>query len=275
MKLFAPNSLEEACDMLRTSDAPPVPVAGGTDFMLSMHSAAHGSILDISAIDELRAIQWAEDALLLGSLVTFWDVINDSRIAETFPLLIQSAREVGAIQIQTRGTWGGNVMNASPAADGVMALMVYDAQLIFHSTSGESTHLLCDFYTGYKRYSRQPHELLTAIRIPYDEYAYEYFMKVAQRRALAISKVGIAAVRSVRSGLRIVANSMAPIVRRCPTIECLFESHGNIQSPSDILPAVDADLDPIDDIRSTAEYRRNTLCRILYHERENIRGGLL
>jgi CO/xanthine dehydrogenase FAD-binding subunit len=122
---------------------------------------------------------------------------------------------------------------------------------------------LAEFYTGYKRMRRAPDELVVAIRIPRRSYALQRFFKVGPRRAQAIAKIGLAVTRS-SAGWRVVAASMAPTIRRCPSLERLLEDGADIRSPDDLLPALIQDVSPIDDIRSTAVYRQRVMARVLF-----------
>ena len=171
---------------------------------------------------------------------------------------------MGAIQIQARGTWAGNIVNASPAADGVPVLMAYDATVVLHSAEGAEQVPLSEFYRGYKDMRRRPDQLVTAIRMPRRKYTFQAFEKVGARRAQAITKVGVAVTCS-GEGWRVVANSVAPTVRRCAAIEALFESGAALAAPDDLLPAIRKDVSPIDDMRSTARYRETVLARVLFH----------
>jgi CO/xanthine dehydrogenase FAD-binding subunit len=264
VKLLVPNSLDQALAMLAEHDA--VPMAGGTDLLVHwpQHLAAHDrTYVDLSAIETLRRHRLGDDALILGGATTYWDIIEDAAVGDAFPLLARAARQVGAIQIQTRGTWAGNIVNASPAADGVPVLMAYDARLELVSTAGTELVSLADFYLDYKQMRRGKDQLIRAIRLPRRDYTIERFEKVGARNAQAITKVGFAVTRST-AGWRVVANSVAPTVCRCPAIEALLESQTAILSPDDLLPALDQDVTPIDDLRSTAAYRRRVLARVLY-----------
>ena len=268
MPVLLPDSLDTACQMLADySDA--IPMAGGTDLMVHWPQRLDDhqrTFVDLSGLDELRCIQWTDDELMLGGLTTYWDVIQEPRISAELPLLVDAARTVGAIQIQARGTWAGNIVNASPAADGVPVLMAYDATVVLHSAKGAEQVPLSDFYLGYKDMRRRPDQLVTAVRMPRREYTFQAFEKVGPRRAQAITKVGVAVTRS-SEGWRVVANSVAPTVRRCAAIEELFESGAALTSPDDLLPAIRKDVSPIDDIRSTARYRETVLARVLFHLR--------
>lgn len=264
MKVLLPDALDQALEMLAAHEA--VPMAGGTDLMVHwpQHLDAHArTYVDLSRIDALRGHRLRDDALVLGGATTYWDVIEDAAVCEAFPLLARAARQVGAIQIQTRGTWAGNIVNASPAADGVPVLMAYDARLEMVSKSGTEIIPLADFYRGYKQMRRTGDQLIRAIRLPRRAYTIEHFEKVGARNAQAITKVGFALTRS-EAGWRVVANSVAPTVCRCPAVEALLTSQTTVVDPDDLLPPLDQDIAPIDDLRSTAAYRRRVLARVLY-----------
>jgi CO/xanthine dehydrogenase FAD-binding subunit len=180
-----------------------------------------------------------------------------------FPLLVQAARVVGAMQIQTRGTWAGNIANGSPAADGVPVLMAYDAVVVLQARAGRVEVPLDQYFTGYKQSVRRPDQLIVALRIPRRPRRRQWFYKVGARSAQAISKVGVAAVQDAR-GWRIVANSVAPYVCRCPALERELDAGRTFASPDEIRQVLAADIAPIDDIRSTARYRAAVLSRLLY-----------
>ena len=265
MTVYFPRDLDEALD-LRGNHPEATPIAGGTD--LGVHwpqrmARDRGDWLDLSGVSELRNHTWTDVALVIGAGTTYWDVIRNPKIAAAFPLLVRAARLVGAVQIQARGTWGGNVVNASPAADGVPVLMAYDAVVELRSRVGSSLVPLSEFYLGYKQMRLGPDELVTGIHIPLRTYDFEWFEKVGSRSAQAITKVGVAVTRQAAEW-RVVANSVAPTVCRCPAVESLLAEERPVSSPSDMAPVLAADVSPIDDVRSTAGYRAEVLARILY-----------
>ncbi len=273
MKIACPGSLPEALTML-SAEPSAIPLAGGTDIMVNWPqrlSAHEATYLDLSGVMELRSIRWTDDALILGAMTTYWDVIDDGQVAAAFPMLVDAARQVGAVQIQSRGTWAGNIVNASPAADGVPVLMAYDAMVVLESTAGRAEVPLAEFYLGYKELRRQPDQLITEIRIPRRSYSFHRFEKVGPRQALAITKVGVAVTRD-GEGWRVVANSVAPTVCRCPAIERRL-SAGGLTGPDDLLGSIRDDVSPIDDIRSTARYREAVLARLIYHVVRDEEGG--
>lgn len=266
MKVLSPQSLDEACALL-ARDPAPRPIAGATDILVHWPDnlkAKAETYLDISALSGLRHITLEDDTLTLGALTTYWDVIQCQTCRDDFPMLIDAARQVGSVQIQSRGTWAGNIVNASPAADGVPVLMAYDATVVLRSKSGEQEVRLDEFYSGYKQMQRRPDQLITAIRIPRRSYDTQIFEKVGPRRAQAISKVGLAITHSAE-GWRVVAAAVAPMILRCKSVEALLESGVPVRSPDDLAHAIDQDVAPIDDIRSTREYRERVLARLIYH----------
>jgi len=273
VNVLLPASLPEALNQL-ASDATAVPMAGGTDLLVHwpVRLEAHErTYVDLSRLDSLKPLRWTEDELTLGGLTTYWDVILDARARAELPLLVDAARQVGAIQIQARGTWAGNIVNASPAADGVPVLMAYDAVVVLESRSGREEVPLDRFYAGYKQMKRRTDQLVVGIRIPRRRYTYQVFEKIGARRAQAIAKVGLAVTCS-GAGWRVVAASVAPTIRRCPAVERLLEAGIPIASPEALLPAIAQDVAPIDDIRSSADYRTRVMARVLYHDLRDFWG---
>lgn len=253
--------------MLSHADTPLMPVAGGTDLLVSWHHQVKDdwNLLDLSNLRaELQPLHLTNDSLELGALTTYWDVMSSPSVAGAFPLLAQAARQVGAIQIQTRGTWAGNIANGSPAADGVPVMMAYSATVVLESADGVTEVPLEHYYTGYKQSVRQPDQLIRAIRLPRRIRKAEWFHKVGARSAQAISKLGVAAVHD-DDGWRVVANSVAPTVRRCRALESALDGGATFSTPDEIRRLLDIDIAPIDDLRSTAHYRANVLSRLLYH----------
>jgi CO/xanthine dehydrogenase FAD-binding subunit len=265
MDVLLPRSFAEACERL-AEDPARVPIAGGTDLLVGWpqrHEARAKTYLDLWKLAELRPLRWTGDALALGATTTYWDVLCDPDVAREFPLLGHAARQVGAVQIQTRGTWAGNVANASPAADGVAVLMAYDAEVELASCAGSERVALADLYLGYRQMRRRPDQLIRALHLPRRPRRVEIFEKVGGRAAQAIAKLGVAVTRSA-AGWRVVASSMAPTVRRCPGLEALLASEAPVPSADALLPTIRADLAPIDDLRASARYRGRVLARVLH-----------
>lgn len=267
MRVYTPATLNEALELLAAAERPLTPIAGGTDLLVAWHQQTKDglALLDLSRLGaELQPLRLTGQHLELGALTSFWDVMRLPEVSAAFPLLAQAASEVGAIQIQARGTWAGNIGNGSPAADGVVALMAYDARVVLGSIEGQTEVPLDQYYTGYKQTVRQANQLITAIRVPRRQRQHEWFHKVGARCAQAISKVGVAIVKDDH-GWRVVANSVAPMVCRCHTLESALDAGRTFASPREIQSVLDADIAPIDDLRSTAKYRAAVLSRLLYY----------
>ena len=278
MQVLSPSTLAEALEMLAAAEHPLTPVAGGTDLLVCWHQQPKDDLhlLDLSRLRDLQPLRLTDEYLELGALTTYWQVIASREVSRAFPLLAQAARQVGAIQIQTRGTWAGNIANGSPAADGVLVLMAYDATVVLQSRDGITEVPLDRYYTGYKQSVSRPDQLITAIRIPRRERELEWFHKVGARRAQAIAKVGVAVVRDAQSfrsagppspasGWRIVANSVAPVVCRCRDLENALATGPSFRSPEEVRHVLRNDISPIDDLRSTGCYRATVLSRLLYY----------
>jgi CO/xanthine dehydrogenase FAD-binding subunit len=227
------------------------------------------SFLNLQELPELKPIRQDGDYVTLGAMTTYRDVRAGS-VARQFPLLALAARELGALAIQSRATWAGNIANASPAADGVPALMAYDAEIELRSKSGRRTVRLSDFYHGYKQMVRRADELITAIRLPMPQSGWrEYFQKVGSRRFQAISKTLLAG--RIRFGpdqtvddVRLVFASVAPTTLRATQTESLLRGH--ILTPELIeaaAAAIQDEIHPIDDIRSTEAYRRRVTSNLI------------
>lgn len=266
MKVFRPASLDEALELMATANGALTPIAGGTDLLVSWHHHPKDDLrwLDLSRLRELEPFRLTDDALELGALTTYWQIIESREATRAFPLLAEAARLVGAIQIQSRGTWGGNIGNGSPAADGVPVMMAYDATVVLQSRDGATEVPLDRYYTGYKETVRRPDQLITAIRMPRRPRQVEWFEKVAARSAQAIAKLGVAVVRDAE-GWRVAANSVAPFVCRCRTLERALNDGRSFATPDEIRRTLEPDISPITDVRSTAEYRARVLSRILYY----------
>lgn len=277
-----PRSMEDLLDRLASSPMPRL-IAGGTDVMVRLEAGNQADgldFLDLTALaPELRYHQMDDDFLEIGALGTFRDTRQHREIVAAFPLLELSACTIGATQIQTRGTWAGNIANGSPAADGVAALLAYDAELVLLSKSGHRTTPLHGFFSGYKKMDLLPGEFIAAIRLPRAAPdRFHEFWKVGTRRAQAITKVGLTLNWRADRTWRIVGTSLAPFVTRYEVLETLFGELSDQPEHLDrdqraaemsmavraaIAVAVDAEVKPIDDIRSTATYRRRVVLNLL------------
>jgi CO/xanthine dehydrogenase FAD-binding subunit len=229
--------------------------------LLEAGKLSHRDYLNLLSLQELRQIEVEKTHVTIGALATYTDVQKHAVLAEEFPMLCQAASETGGLAIQNRGTIGGNIMNASPAADSPPALLAYDAELELSSTNGVRWAAYNGFHTGYKQMGIRDDELLTRIRLPRSpEPLFHYYRKVGTRRAQAISKVCFAGILRLNGkqidDVRIALGSVAPIPLRCTNTENVLRG----QTINDALSQaavknLSAEVAPIDDIRSTKNYR--------------------
>jgi CO/xanthine dehydrogenase FAD-binding subunit len=262
-ELQAPRDLSDVLERMTREPAVWKPFAGGTDLMVLLEAGKlpHRRFLSIWKLAELRGIEETPTYVTLGALTTYTDLRRNEVLAREFPLLCRAAAETGSVATQNRGTLGGNIVNASPAADSPPALLVYDAEIELVSARGVRWLPYHDFHTGYKQMQLASDELLRAVRLPRRVKKWrQYFRKVGTRQAQAISKVCFAGAALVEKGairdVRIALGSVAPIVLRpVKTEDALC---GGSVTPAVIAAAKEMlaqEIVPIDDIRSTARYR--------------------
>jgi CO/xanthine dehydrogenase FAD-binding subunit len=270
--LIQPTSLTEALQAL-ASDPTYTPIAGGTEIMVALSAGRlpQKHLLSIFHIRELRFITSTPTEITIGSGTTFTDIRRSAAIATDFPLLAQAASWTGSIANQNRGTLGGNIVNASPAADSPPALLAYEAILTLISAAGTRTIPYADFHLGYKKTALRPGELLQSIHVQRRFTNYRsYIRKVGTRNAQAISKVAIAALALLDDhthqikDIRIGGASLRETPTRCTTVEQILLN--NTITPKVIAAARAAlatEARPIDDIRSTAKYRAAVAANLL------------
>jgi CO/xanthine dehydrogenase FAD-binding subunit len=254
------------------SDDPTLtPIAGCTDVLVGLHFGTLDKrrFLDLWGLDELRGIRLVQDkpkglsprartggdkpsglSVRIGALATFTDIIKSPLVQRRVPMLVAASREVGGAQVQNRGTLGGNIGNASPAGDTLPVLAAADARIVLRSVNGERVVPFNAFYTGYRTSVRHPSELITAIEIPPVD-GRQWWRKVGTRRAQAISKVMMAGVRG--PVVRVAIGSVAPTVLQATAASRVLSNGGSI---ADAQAALRSEIAPIDDIRSTGDYRR-------------------
>ena len=271
--LTAPATLTEALTLLASGSH--TPIAGGTELMVAFNTGrlTQKSLLSINHLPELRFIRITPGAIAIGSGTTFTDIRRNPTIAEDLPLLIQSASWTGSIANQNRATLGGNICNASPAADTPPALLCYDATVTLISTQGQRTIPYADFHLGYKRTALRPDELLHTITIPRTFSAHQHFIrKVGTRNAQAISKTALAAVALINNNsikeIRLAAASLADRPLRLQATEAALLNRS--LTPANFAgtlrharAALATESHPIDDIRSTAAYRAAVAANLL------------
>lgn len=263
-ELVVPRTMGEALALLADEPGAWRPFAGGTDLMVLLEAGllAHRRFFSVWGLGELRGIEVGDDAVTLGALTTYTDVRRSEVIRREFPMLVAAARETGGLAIQNRGTVGGNICNASPAADTPPALLAYGAEVELVSRVGARWVAYDEFHTGYRQTVMRPDELLARVRLPRPaEGARHFYRKVGTRRAQAISKVCFAALLTPGEGgrvggARLAFGSVAPTVVRARRAEAALD--GRATDEDAVRRALDQlarDIAPIDDLRSTARYR--------------------
>lgn len=270
--LVSPTSLAAAYRLL--AEAPHRPIAGGTDVLVQLSGRLGPPperLIDLWRLDELRGINLEGDALIFGALTTYTEIRRSAVCRDLLPALAEAAATVGAVQIQNRGTLGGNVANASPAGDMLPILLATDATIVVGSNRGERAIPAASFWTGYRQTALEPDEIVVRIQIPLLADRQVRFRKIGTRRAQAISKVVMAlswvaespddAWRTVRLGLGSVAER--PI--RAIATEAVLEGRLPTSDTADTASVrVAAEIEPINDVRSTADYRRAVTARVLH-----------
>ncbi|MEN3332531.1 MAG: xanthine dehydrogenase small subunit [Blastocatellia bacterium] len=269
--VYSPETLADAYRILAERGRSVRVIAGGTDLMVLMnaHQLDAALFLDIWRINELRGISDEGEHLRMGALTTYTQLIRSPLVERYAPALVAASRTIGAVQIQNRGTLGGNVVNASPAGDSLPVLAAYDAELEIGSARGTRRVAFNTFYTGYRQTVLAADELLVAVRLPKLKAGErDFFCKVGTRRAQAISKI-VMATRANASGrvveaIHIAVGSVAPTVIRAPQTEALLA--GQAITPDLIRQAQDViarEVSPITDLRSTEHYRRTVTGNVL------------
>lgn len=264
--LLQPRSLTDALKMLR-DEGPLVPMAGCTDLYVSLNfgTLKDTRFLNLWGLEGLRTIEVRGDVLAIGALATHTDLIRSPLVRRRIPMLAAAAREVGGAQIQNRGTLGGNVANGSPAGDTLPVLAAAEAIVVLRRADDTRRVPFTAFYTGYRQSVRRAGELIVGFEIPAIRGA-QWFRKVGTRAAQAISKVVMAGVApSTGSGpaagsVRIALGSVAPTVVRATRTEAALAAGATLEDAQRTLLE---EITPIDDIRSTAEYRHRVASNLL------------
>jgi xanthine dehydrogenase small subunit len=266
-----PRNLFEAYE--RLAAGPTRPIAGGTDVMVAITGElgdVPARMLDLSRIDELRGISLERGALVLGARTTYTEIRRSTLCREHLPGLVEAAATIGAAQIQNRGTLGGNVANASPAGDTLPILLAADAAILVGGQRGEREIAAKDFFPAYRKTDLAPDELILQVRFPLRPGRQLRFRKVGTRRAQAISKVVMALAWHDLGPqgwleVRVALGSVAATPIRAAATEQVLEGARPTPEVADLAAETLAgELTPIDDVRSTADYRRMVSARILH-----------
>jgi xanthine dehydrogenase small subunit len=261
--LLEPRSLTDALKML-SQEGPLVPMAGCTDLYVALNfgTLRPKRFLNLWNLETLRGIEARGTTLRIGALTTYTDIITSGLIRRRLPMLAAAAREVGGVQIQNRGTIGGNVANASPAGDTLPVLLAVDAVVVLRSVSGTRRVPMTSFYTGYRQTAARPDELIVAFEIAAAR-GRQWFRKVGTRAAQAIAKIVVAGVwdkARADARPRLAIGSVAPTPLRLSQTEQALGTGASLADAQDLLQR---EIAPIDDLRSTAEYRRQVAANLL------------
>lgn len=270
-RLIAPGSLPAVLDLIASEPGKWMPIAGGTELMVAFAAGKLGAanLVNLWNLPELRFIDTRPDKIIIGAGTTFSDLRSHAAIPSDFPLLDRSASWIGAVANQSRATLGGNLVNGSPAADSSPALLVYDALIELISVRGRRLIAYSEFHTGYKQNAMTSDELMIAIHLPRRFALHrQYIRKVGTRRAMAISKVALAATALLDGGhvneIRVAAASLAPFpIRLCKTEDALRGRAIGAGIFTEARRAMLEESQPIDDIRSNAQYRAHVGANLL------------
>jgi CO/xanthine dehydrogenase FAD-binding subunit len=270
-ELIAPGTLPAVLDLLASAPGEWIPIAGGTELMVAFAAGRLGvrKLVNLWGISDLRFIRSTPESFVIGSCTTFLDLRAHAGLAAELPLIAKSSSWIGSIANQSRATLGGNLANGSPAADSSPALLVYDAEIEIVSKRGSRRVPYSEFHIGYKRNVLSPDELLYAIHLPRRFANHrQYLRKVGTRRAMAVSKVALAATallqENIVSEIRLAAASLAPFPTRLYKTEAVLLGQVITKETTQAAcRALLAEAQPIDDIRSTAEYRRRVGANLL------------
>jgi CO/xanthine dehydrogenase FAD-binding subunit len=258
-QLLVPRTLRDALRMLQ-DEGSLVPMAGCTDLYVALNfgTLPQTRFLNLWGLEDLRGIARRGKAVRIGALSTYTDLIQSRIVNRELPMLVAAAREVGGVQIQNRGTLGGNVANASPAGDTLPVLAAAEAMVELRSAAGVRHVPITAFYAGYRKTVARPDELITAFEVPALAGQRQYFRKVGTRAAQAISKVVVAGIGG--ESPRVAIGSVAPTVLRLPATEAALARGTPI---AEVQRVMLTEIAPIDDVRSTAEYRRRVAANLV------------
>jgi len=253
-----PRNLKQALAVV-ANDPDMTPMAGCTDLYVAANFGTLEAtrFLDLSAVASLRRIAMRGDTLVIGATATYTEIIRSRHVRKALPMLVEAARQIGGLQIQNRGTLGGNIANASPAGDSLPVLAAADAVVVLESATGQRRVPVTEFYTGYRTSVRSRDELITAVELA-PQHGAQWFRKVGTRAAQAISKIVMAGVRDTPP--RIALGSVAATVVRASRTEQALADGADIEEAAGVLGD---EIHPIDDVRSTALYRRTVAANLL------------
>lgn len=268
--VVSPATLSDAYELLAGGGYRPL--AGGTDLMVQLEADVAeppAAVLDLWRLGDLRGVSTDGYEVAVGALTTYTELRHSPVISARLPALAEAAATIGAAQIQNRGTIGGNVCNASPAGDSLPVLLAVGAVFDLGSAAGERSVPASEFWTGYRQTALREDELLVRIRFPVERARRTRFRKVGTRAAQAISKIVMALSYRLEDGawrdVRLALGSVAPTTIRAAGAEAVLEGASPSESVADAAAsALASEIAPIDDVRSSAGYRRSVSARVLH-----------
>jgi carbon-monoxide dehydrogenase medium subunit len=259
------HSLQEAMNWLDNKDGRQVRlIAGGTDLILQLHERILSAdvLIDVSCVPELRRVRLEAGRLVIGATTPYVEIIRSPLVHQHAFLLVEASKQIGAAQIQNTATLGGNIGNASPAADAIPCLYALEAEVVVQSLTGERVIPIADFHQGYRKLDLRSNELIAEVRFPKPLVGSgTAFIKYALRKSQAISVVNVAVVLHLNQGkidrAALALGAVGPTIIRSPSAEQILKG----QPPSEALfeaagEAARRDANPIDDLRGSASFRR-------------------
>ncbi|MGC8975901.1 MAG: FAD binding domain-containing protein [Thermoprotei archaeon] len=268
---FEPESIEEALQLLRTYGSEAKILAGGTDLLVKMKIRAVEPkyVINIKRIKELRYIKAEKDSIHIGALTTWRYLEKSDLVREEVPALYDAVKSMGSVQIRNMATVGGNLCNASPAADSAPPLLAHEAKIKLTSIEGTREIPITEFFTGPRKTVMYKTEILQEVVVPYDaDFARSYsYVKVGRRNSFTLSVVAVATVLKVRNrsieDVRVALNAVAPTPVRARSVESFLKGR---EAGSEVIEKASelvlSDISPISDVRASAEYRKH-LSRVL------------
>ncbi len=267
-QIFSPHFIYECLSLMEQFPKAKI-LAGGTDLLVRLKDEINQhDIIDISHLKELKGINIADDKIKIGALTTFSEIIENEIIAENAGVLVQAAEIVGSPQIRNRGTVGGNIANASPAGDSIPPLLILEAEIEISGKSGARTVPMRNFFKGPGKTILKKCEIISSVIIPKNKDYRGAFVRLGQRKSLAISKVSLAALFKMKDEkieeARIALGAVAPtVIRASKTEKFLIGKKLNDETISEAKKIICDEVSPISDIRSIAEYRKEMCGELL------------
>ncbi len=258
LTLLEPRTLDDALGML-SDEEHAVPMAGCTDLYVALNfgTLQPTRFVNLWGLPGLRGIREEGDNLIIGALTTYTDLMRSPLVNERLPMLASASREIGGVQVQNRGTIGGNIANGSPAGDTLPVLAVAEAVVVLRRRGATRELPFIEFFTGYRTNAMRRDEIISELRLPPLE-GRQWFRKVGTRAAQAISKLVMAGVRAPSP--RLAIGSVGPTVIRLFATEQALAAGESVEDARAVL---EGEIQPIDDLRSTADYRRRVAGNLL------------